>query len=137
MPRGVADGSGVEEEVFQRGEGGEGGFGRGEAFNAEPADVRLRGEVGLAAVADVEVQGGKGPGVREEELDGGGGLEVVVAAVWGRGRGLEVSYDRSDGELRRSARVGQDWLTSIDGLPEVGQGCSSFVEKGIESRGPA
>jgi hypothetical protein len=54
------------------------------------------------------VQGGKGPGVREEELDGGGGLEVVVAAIWGRGRGLEVSYDRSDGELRRSARVGQD-----------------------------
>lgn len=67
--------------MFQRGEGGEGGFGRGEAFNAEPANIRLRGEVGFAAVADVEVQGGKGPGVREEELDGGGRLEVVVAAV--------------------------------------------------------
>jgi hypothetical protein len=29
------------------------------------------------------VQGGEGGGVREEELDGGGGLEVVIIADYG------------------------------------------------------
>jgi hypothetical protein len=63
--------------VCQRGKGGEGGLGGGEAFDVKPARVG----VGCATVAEVEVEGGEGGGVREEVLDDGGGLEVVVAAV--------------------------------------------------------
>jgi hypothetical protein len=72
--------------MFQRGESREGDFGRGEAFDAKKAKVGLRREVGFAAVAEIKMQGGEGRGVREEVLDGIGGLEVVVAAVWAKGR---------------------------------------------------
>ncbi len=64
----------------QRGKGGVGGgCGGRQAFDVEPAVVVVIG-VDDAAVAQVEVQGGEGPGVREEVGDCGVWLEVVVAA---------------------------------------------------------
>jgi hypothetical protein len=55
---GVVDGGGVDEEVFERGEEGKRGLGRGEALDVEIARVNATGVdegVGFATVAEVEV----------------------------------------------------------------------------------